>query len=111
MCRNNCVASRWLEQGYQQAKLADTGNVVGQYMRGINDALQQQALVQNRTNQMQELQGSLTDEQKDGLEWQLRKLEALEVDSTSKATALPDRWRQYGEATTMQAASSFVRST
>lgn len=98
-----------LEQGYQSAKLAaDTGNVVGQYMRGINDnALQQQALVQNRTNQMQELQGSLAlEEQRDGLEWQLRKLEALEADSTSKATAYS---RQGGGNTakrlSMQAAS------
>ena len=79
-----------LEEGYAQAKLAaDTNNVVGQYMRQINDnALQQNALLQQRTNQMQELQGSFAlDEQRDGLEWNLRKLEALEADSTSKASA------------------------
>ena len=36
---------------------------------------------------MQELQGSFAlDEQKDGLEWNLRKLEALESDSKSKAS-------------------------
>ena len=77
-----------LEQGYTQNKLAaDTSNQVGQYMRSIRDnALQQTALEQQQSNQVQELLGSLAlDEQKDGLEWQLRKLEAIETDASTKA--------------------------
>ena len=77
-----------LEENYAQNKLAaDTSNQVGQYMRSIRDnALQQTALEQQQSNQVQELLGSLAlDEQKDGLEWQLRKLEAIETDASTKA--------------------------
>lgn len=102
-----------LEQGYTQNKLAaDTSNQVGQYMRGIRDnALQQTLLEQQQTNQVQELLGSLAlDEQKDGLEWQLRKLEAIEADAATKAKTYV---RQGGGNTakrlSMQAANNLGR--
>ena len=102
-----------LEQGYTQNKLAaDTSNQVGQYMRSIRDnALQQTLLEQQQTNQVQELLGSLAlDEQKDGLEWQLRKLEAIEADAATKAKTYV---RQGGGNTakrlSMQAANNLGR--
>ena len=60
---------------------------------------------------MQELLGSLAlDEQKDGLEWQLRKLEAIEADAATKAKTYV---RQGGGNTakrlSMQAANNLGR--
>lgn len=79
-----------LESNYTQAKLAaDTGNAVGQYMRQVNDAgLQGSLFLQQNRNQMAELLGSMAlDEQRDNLGWQLRKLEALESDSETRASS------------------------